>query len=199
LKAKSTKPGWGIGSLQLTRNRLLAWVVALLGAGVLAAIVVPPLLAPQGAHQAGPAGLAGQRAPVFDLRDDAGVPVSLARYRGSIVVMNLWASWCPPCRAEMPELQRFADAHRAGGIVVVGVNQGESAARARAFAQALQIRFPVWLDELQQYGRAFTALGLPTTVVIDRNGIVTHGFDGAVTFGEVSAAVTAAQTGTSRP
>ena len=142
--------------------------------------------------------MAGQRAADFPLRDDAGAQVSLSQLRGRVVVMNLWASWCPPCRAEMPELQRFADAYRARGVTVVGVNQGESAQRARAFARSLQIRFPIWLDQRQEYGRAYTALGLPTTVVVARDGTIVRGFDGPLTFDELRAAVAGA-IGPSKP
>lgn len=142
--------------------------------------------------------MVGQRAADFPLRDDAGATVSLAQLRGSVVVVNLWASWCPPCRAEMPELQRFADAYRARGVVVVGVNQGESAQRASAFARSLQIRFPIWLDQRQEYGRAYTALGLPTTVVVGRDGTIVRGFDGPLTFDELRAAVAGAIPGSGR-
>src|SRR5579863_6887713 len=82
----------------------------------------------------GPSGLSGTTAPVFAMRDDRGASASLEAYRGKIVVMNLWASWCPPCRAEMPDLERFQKAYSRFGVVVVGVNEGESAQRASMFA-----------------------------------------------------------------
>jgi peroxiredoxin len=170
-------------------NRRSVWLLVALAIVIAGAIVAPFFRSSSGTGSAGPTGLEGQSAPVFALRDDAGAPVSLARYRGRIVVMNLWASWCPPCRAEMPELQRFADAYEKRGVAVVGVNQGESAQRARAFAQALHIRFPIWLDDRQQYGRAYTALGLPTTVIIGRDGAVIRGFDGPLTFEQLRAAI----------
>lgn len=168
-------------------------MVAVVFAGVVAAIaIVAPFFTPASNRPAGPAGFAGEPAPVFPLHDDAGAPVSLASYRGRIVVMNLWGTWCPPCRAEMPELQRLADAYGSRGVFVVGVNQGESADRARAFAQALRIRYPIWLDDRQQYGRAFTALGLPTTVVVGRDGVVIRGYDGALTYEQLRGAVAGA-------
>ena len=167
--------------------------VVWLGVGVAAVVagiaIVTPLFSSVSNRPAGPAGLAGQPAPVVALRDDAGATVSLAQYRGRVVVMNLWATWCPPCRAEMPELQRFADAYKTRGVIVIGVNQGESAERAREFAQSLRISYPIWLDDGQQYGRAFTALGLPTTVVIGHDGLVVRGYDGALTFDQLRGAV----------
>jgi thiol-disulfide isomerase/thioredoxin len=123
------------------------------------------------------------------MRDDLGRPVSLAQYRGKVVVMNLWASWCPPCRAEMPDLQKLQSAYASHGVVVIGVNQGESAERAREFAGSLGLHFPIWIDDAQAYGRVYAALGLPTTVVIGRDGIVVHGYDGALAFPQMRDAI----------
>jgi len=168
-------------------SRYVYWAIA---AAVLAIafIVLEPFFASTTTH-AGPQGLAGEAAPVFALRDDRGGAVSLDAYRGRIVVMNLWASWCPPCRAEMPDLQRLANAYADRGIAIVGVNEGESPQRARAFADSLQIRFPIWIDGTQRYGRTYAALGLPTTVILDANGVVLRGFDGPLTFAQMQAAV----------
>jgi peroxiredoxin len=168
------------------RLRTLLFIAAGLA---LVAIVVVPLFRSGGARPSGPAGMAGEPAPVFNLRDDRGARVSLADYRGKVVVMNLWASWCPPCRAEMPDLQTFSAEVAKQGVVVIGVNQGESPQRAAAFAQSLGITFPIWIDDAQRYGRVYAALGLPTTVVIDRRGIVARGFDGALSLPQMRAAI----------
>ncbi|MHB8147056.1 MAG: TlpA family protein disulfide reductase [Vulcanimicrobiaceae bacterium] len=169
-------------------NRRTLWIVAVVVAA-LAVLVLLPLFRPGAIRQAGPAGLVGQPAPVFALHDDRGNPASLAAYRGKVVLLNLWASWCPPCRAEMPDLQRLQSAYASRGLVVIGVNQGESPQRAADFAKALQIDFPIWIDDQQQYGRVFAALGLPTTVIIGPDGIVRRGFDGALTLDQMRAAV----------
>src|SRR5690348_1893923 len=161
--------------------RYLIWAIAA-AALAIAFFVFEPFFVSPATHAAGPQGLVGEAAPVFALQDDRGAAVSLGDYRGRIVVMNLWASWCPPCRAEMPDLQRLADYGASRGIVVVGVNEGESADRARAFAESLRIRYPIWLDASQRYGRSYSALGLPTTMIVDRNGIVTRAFDGPLTY-----------------
>lgn len=136
--------------------------------------------------------MVGQGAPVFALRDDNGNVVSLDQYHGKIVVMNLWASWCPPCRAEMPDLQTVAREFAKDGVVVIGVNQGESAQRAATFAHSLDIAFPIWVDDTQRYGRVYAALGLPTTVVIDRRGVVESGFDGPLTIQQMRTTLAAA-------
>jgi peroxiredoxin len=164
------------------------WLIAIL-ALALVVVVLEPFFTSRPAKVAGPAGLTGESAPVFALRDDRGSHVSLERYRGRLVVMNLWASWCPPCRAEMPDLQRLATLYAGRGIAVLGVNEGESAERARAFAEALQIRFPIWIDGNEQYGRTYAALGLPTTIILDRRGAVVRGFDGAMTLDQMRAVV----------
>jgi peroxiredoxin len=171
-------------------SRYIVWLVAAAALGI-AVFVLEPFFVSQTTRPGGPEGLVGESAPIFDLRDDRGVPVSLDRYRGRVVLMNLWASWCPPCRAEMPDLQRLATARAASGIAIIGVNEGESPQRARAFADSLGIRFPIWIDAAQRYGRTFAALGLPTTVIIDRRGIVVRGFDGALTFAQMESAVAA--------
>lgn len=165
----------------------LRWLIVMI-AIIVAVLVLRPYFSSQ-SSRAGFAGLAGRPAPVFDLRDDRGRAVSLAQYRGSIVVMNLWASWCPPCRAEMPDLQRLVAAQARHGVVVVGVNEGESEERGRDFADALRIQFPIWMDSGQQYGRAYQAPGLPTTVLVDRHGVVLRAYDGALTLPQMQAAV----------
>jgi peroxiredoxin len=168
--------------------RLAIWCAAVLA--TLAALwILVPLFATRPSGAQGPAGLTGQSAPVFDLTDDRGRHVSLAQYRGRVVVMNLWASWCPPCRAEMPDLQRLSTAYRGRDLAIVGVNEGESPERARAFADALHITFPIWIDDQQRYGRVYAALGLPTTVIVGRDGRVVRGFDGPLAYSQMRAAV----------
>jgi peroxiredoxin len=168
--------------------RYLVCAIALL-AVVLLVVIFEPFFVSSPTKTAGPAGLAGQPAPVFSLRDDRDSPVSLDQYRGRIVVMNLWASWCPPCRAELPDLERVASLYATRGVSIVGVNEGESAERARVFADALRVRFPIWVDGSERYGRAYGVLGLPTTIVLDRRGSIVRGFDGALTFDQMRAAV----------
>jgi peroxiredoxin len=157
------------------------WWLLLALAGIVVAIVAPFVHGGAGQSAAGPASLTGQRETIVALTDDRGSTVSLAQYRGRAIVLNLWASWCPPCRAEMPELQQFFMRNAQRGVVVIGVNEGESAQRASEFARSLGITFPIWIDDDQRYGRTYAALGLPTTIVIDRAGVVVRGFDGPVT------------------
>jgi thiol-disulfide isomerase/thioredoxin len=120
----------------------------------------------------------------------SGTTAALNTYRGHIVVMNLWASWCPPCRAEMPDLQRLYADYRARNVQVIGVDEGESGQRAGAFAHSLGISYPILVDEQQQYGRVYAALGLPTTIIVDPSGVVVRGFDGALSYPQMVSAIT---------
>ncbi len=137
----------------------------------------------------GPGALAGAPAISYDVKRLDGRTDSLDRYRGTVVVMNLWATWCPPCREEMPELQRFYRENQSKGVVVLGVDQGESAEAAGAFVKAHGVTFPILLDADQQYGRSYAAIGLPTTVIVDRNGHVVRGIDGQLTIAQMREAV----------
>ena len=141
-----------------------------------------------GSGGGGPGLLAGAPAPSFDVRRTDGRTDSLARHRGQVVLMNLWATWCPPCREEMPALQRFAR-ENAGKVVVLGADQGESAQVAAAYAKERGVTFPILVDEAQQYGRAYAAVGMPTTVIVGRDGRVVKGIDGAMTLEQMRAAV----------
>lgn len=138
---------------------------------------------------AGPGGLAGSPAVSFDVRRIDGHDDALARYRGSVVLMNLWATWCPPCREEMPALERLWRENRGRGLVVLGVDQGESSEVAARFARERGVTFPVLVDERQRYGGTYAAIGLPTTVIVGRDGTIVRGIDGAMTFEQMTAAV----------
>jgi peroxiredoxin len=141
------------------------------------------------AGSGGPGSLAGTPAVSYDVKGLDGRTNALARYHGSVVVMNLWATWCPPCREEMPALQRFYVENKAKGVIVLGVDQGESAAAAAAFVREHGVTFPILLDADQQYGRSYAAVGLPTTVIVDRNGHVVRGIAGQLTLAQMREAI----------
>ena len=143
----------------------------------------------------GPAALAGAPAQDLPLKRLDGTPDSLANYRGKIVFMNLWATWCPPCRHEMPALERFSREYQSRGVIVLGVDQGESARVAGTFARSLHISYPILLDENEAYGRAYAAVGLPTTIIISRAGRILRGIDGEMTLPQMRAAVAPALAG----
>src|SRR5215216_3929809 len=110
-------------------------------------------------------------APELMLTDTQGVSHSLADYRGQIVLVNLWATWCAPCKEEMPTLQAFYDKHRTNGFVIVAVNDGDPTADVLQFVKDYKMTFPVWLDPTYiATERAFKTLNLPSSFVIDRDG-----------------------------
>jgi cytochrome c biogenesis protein CcmG, thiol:disulfide interchange protein DsbE len=126
------------------------------------------------AAQAGPLPAApalGHPAPLLSLSGPAGQAVDLVALRGRPVVLNFWATWCPPCRSETPELARLSQRY-AGQVVVIGVDQGEPAATVQAFMSEQGIGYPVALDQSGQASQAFAVHALPTTFFIDRAGVI---------------------------
>ncbi|TFH37957.1 MAG: TlpA family protein disulfide reductase [Anaerolineales bacterium] len=121
-----------------------------------------------------PAPRQGFLAPGFELETLQGVPSRLFDFRGQVVVLNLWASWCPPCRAEMPALQSLYDEYRDQGLVVLAVNMTyqDSAAAAAAFAAEFGLTFPILLDRTGLVGNLYRMRALPTTFFIDREGVI---------------------------
>lgn len=116
----------------------------------------------------------GFSAPDVELEDTDGRRVRLSDLRGQVVVLNVWASWCPPCRAEMPALQDLHERRAGDGVVVLAVNSTvqDSEQAARDFAQAYGLTFPIGLDRDGQATRLYQVRALPSTFFIDREGIV---------------------------
>ena len=144
---------------------------------------------PDAAGAGGPAMLAGAPAMSFPVTRVDGRADALDRYRGKVVLVNLWATWCPPCREEMPALERLYRELEPRGLVILGIDQGESPAVAGAFGRKLGVTFPLLVDDAQEYGRAYAAQGLPTSVVVDRGGKIVMGIDGAMSLAQMRAAV----------
>jgi len=116
--------------------------------------------------------LRGHPAPDFTLQTLDGDSLTLSDLRGKAVVLNFWATWCPPCQAEMPELQAAHEAYASGGLVVLGVNQAEDRATVQAFLDERNLSFPVVLDSQYEASQLYKVNSLPTTFFIDRNGVI---------------------------
>jgi cytochrome c biogenesis protein CcmG, thiol:disulfide interchange protein DsbE len=115
----------------------------------------------------------GFRAPVFTLADMDGHSVTLSDYEGLVVVLNFWASWCLPCRAEMPAIQQVYQRYQDQGLAVLAINassQDSSTAR-QTFLDSFPHSFPVLLDVNGEVNRLYAVSALPTTFLIDRDGI----------------------------
>ena len=117
----------------------------------------------------------GKQAPDFTLPRLDGTEVSLSQFYGQPVVINFWASWCLPCREEMPELVRAYESHKAEDLMILGLNltYSDSLPDVQAFATEFNITFPVLLDEDGTVSqKLYPVLGLPTSVFINRDGII---------------------------
>lgn len=110
--------------------------------------------------------------PELNLEDLSGKPVSLDDQLGSVMLVNLWATWCPPCIKEMPTLQAFYEKYKTHDFVLIAINQEESLEIVAPFVDEFGLTFPVWLDLKYQAQRVFNTMNLPSSYVIDRNGIV---------------------------
>lgn len=122
------------------------------------------------------AGAVGEQAPDYAAITVEGDPVELADLRGEAVVLNVWATWCVPCREELPELQALQERFAGEDVRVVGVSVDSRGAgtEVAAFLDARDIRFDAWLDPDEDVQRAFRTSGVPETIVIDRDGVVVH-------------------------
>jgi peroxiredoxin len=109
-------------------------------------------------------------APDFTLEDPSGTPVSLRDFRGKIVFVNFWATWCIPCRAEMPAIEHLYQEFRGQGLVLVAVNFKDGAEQVSAFGKELHLTFPLALDGKGAVASAYGVRGLPSTYLIDRDG-----------------------------
>ncbi|HEY4067091.1 MAG TPA: TlpA disulfide reductase family protein [Burkholderiaceae bacterium] len=146
-----------------TRRALLAG-----GLSAVASLAVPALA--QTAHQVRP-WPANKPVPALALTDLDGKPWSLASAKGRPVLVNFWASWCEPCRAEMPSLELLATRQEHAGLVIVAVNYKEPVAKIQHFLEALPFSLPILLDPDGDAAAAWTPRMFPTTVLIGRDGV----------------------------
>jgi peroxiredoxin len=122
--------------------------------------------------------LIGQPAPDFALRSMEGENLRLSEHLGEVVVINFWATWCGPCRQEMPLLDDLYAKYKLAGMTLLSVNIDESSERAAEMAHTLKVSYPVLFDDRQEVSRAFEVNAMPLTVMIDREGVVRQVFEG---------------------
>ena len=111
-------------------------------------------------------------APELSLQNINGQSESLTDYQDQVVLVNNWATWCPPCKAEIPTLEAYYKTHKVNGFVIVGVEAGESQKDVLKFVQEHAMTYPVWFDLKNAATNAFHNENLPSSYVIDRKGIV---------------------------
>jgi len=137
--------------------RRAAAVVLGLAAGTAAAAIAPTAMAPD-----------------FTLHALAGPNLRLQEQRGRVVMVNFWATWCGPCRQEMPQLNKLYEKYRAAGFVLLGVNVDDDTRNAAEVATRLGLKFPVLLDTDKRVSKMYELGTMPSTVLIDRDGRVRY-------------------------
>lgn len=159
--------------------------MALIGAGLVAIgsvvwILLPGLIAGERPELSAIPAKVNYPAPSLRLTDMQGNPVSLEGYRGQVVLVNNWATWCPPCKEEMPALQAFYEAHRDQNFTIIAIEAGEPAAEVMDFVKLYGLTFPVWTDPTLLATAAFRNPGLPSSYLIDVRGKVRLAWVGAI-------------------
>jgi len=109
-------------------------------------------------------------APSFQLASMAGKPVSLDQYKGQVVMINFWASWCGPCRTEMPILEKLHAKYKPMGFTMIGVNVEPDSAEAAKWLKSTPVTFPILFDTKSEVSKLYSVASMPSTVIIDRKG-----------------------------
>jgi peroxiredoxin len=117
-------------------------------------------------------------APDFALHDLDDKLRKLSDFRGHVVAVNFWATWCPPCREELPSMQRTYEAHHDKGFEILGVNVGENWDTVAPFLENFSLTYPIVLDTDSAAMAEWGIMGLPTTFILDRDGRITHRITG---------------------
>lgn len=121
------------------------------------------------------------QAPAITLSDIKGNRHSLSDFQGSVVLVNLWATWCPPCKAEMPLFQDYYLKHRGEGFIVIAIEDGDPASDVITFMNKYDLTYPIWLDPTYQAtDQVFKTKNLPSSYAIDRAGNVKLAWVGAI-------------------
>ena len=119
-------------------------------------------------------------APELSLENINGETKTLTDYRNSVVLVNNWATWCPPCKAEMPTLSAYYNEHNAEGLMIIAIEAGDPIDDVSQFAQSRNLKFQIWLDPNGAALKAFGNGSLPNSYVIDRSGIVRYAWTGEI-------------------
>lgn len=114
----------------------------------------------------------GKVARDFSLPSVDGQLASLSDYSGNVVMVNFWATWCPPCKAEIPDFEAAYQAYKDDGFVVLGIEVGDSARVVEPWVTGLGMSYPVLLDESSRVMKEYRVPGLPTSLFVDRDGVI---------------------------
>jgi len=119
-------------------------------------------------------GLTGQAAPDFALKSSSGENLRLSEYRGDVVMINFWATWCGPCRQEMPLLDELYSRYERVGFSLLGVNIDDDPRKAMRMVSELGVSFPVLFDARKEVSKLYEVDAMPVTVLIDREGTIRY-------------------------
>ncbi|MCB0101625.1 MAG: TlpA family protein disulfide reductase [Anaerolineales bacterium] len=119
-------------------------------------------------------------APALQLENVNGKTEALQDFSGQVVLVNNWATWCPPCKAEMPSLEKYYQAHKEEGFTIVAISAGDTQAEVEQFTQSYGLTFNFWLDPDGAALNAFRNGSLPSSYVLDRNGTVRLAWTGEI-------------------
>ncbi|MCH8277939.1 MAG: TlpA family protein disulfide reductase [Proteobacteria bacterium] len=119
-------------------------------------------------------GMEGQVAPDFVLKSTSGENLRLSEYRGDVVMINFWATWCGPCRQEMPLLDELYRRYHRVGFHLLGVNIDDDTTRALRMVEELDLHFPVVFDTRKEVSRLYNVEAMPATILVDREGNIRH-------------------------
>lgn len=125
------------------------------------------------------AGTISGPAPDFTLKSNSGKNIRLSDLRGQVVMINFWASWCGPCRQEMPILDDLYKRYSKLGFTLIGVNVEQDSSKANAYLKDIPVSFPILYDTANQTSKLYNVNAMPTTVMVDRNGnmrFIHHGY-----------------------
>jgi len=180
---------------QNQKYKILA--MALIGGGLLIVGIVALILLPNPGASASPIKVelnpparVSYPAPDIQLYDIKGNPVSLTNYLGQVVLVNNWATWCPPCREEMPILNGYFRDHQRQDFILVAIDAGDPADMVSDFVARYGMDFPVWLDPSSSALNSFRNNYLPSSYLIDRQGQVIMVWNGAVTRASLEQSIT---------
>ena len=117
---------------------------------------------------------AASKAPDFTLKSKSGKNIRLSDYRGEVVMINFWASWCGPCREEMPLLENLYKRYKKLGFVIIGVNVEADSSKANSYLRDITVSFPILYDTKNEVSKKYNVNNMPTTVILDRNGNIRY-------------------------
>jgi peroxiredoxin len=126
----------------------------------------------------------GKEAPQFTLKNLSGEEISLASFRGKVILINFWATWCKPCKVEMPSLNELYNTFKDRGLVVLGISIDSSEKPVEKFLKKIPLDFPILLDSEVEVPKEYKVFAYPSTFLIDKRGVLKEKFIGEIDWSE---------------